>query len=476
MNIIVTGANGYIGRRLVTSLLKQGHKVTAIVRSKRNYRKIHGDPEHLLVLEADLEHQETLNRISGEYDCAYYLVHAMSNTKGNFEQREIVAAKNFRSFAERLNLKQTIYLGGIYNSESLSPHLLSRKLVEDELSRSSVPLTSLRSAIIVGSGSSSFEIIRDLSEKLPIMITPKWLGTKCQPIAIRDCMRYLVGVLGKEESYNRHFDIGGPDILTYKQLLLTYSEVRQLKRCIWTIPILTPRLSSYWLTLVTAVPYPLAKNLVDSLKNDVVIKDDSIKEIVPGECISYKDSIRFAFKRIDSNDVLSSWCDNDADIDFDSQAVQVPNHACFKDVRIVNVGDSNVKALERIMKIGGDNGWYAGDWLWEIRGYLDKLIGGVGLRRGRRNPRSLIPGDTIDFWRVLVANEDPGRLLLYAEMKLPGEAWLEIKLVQENGVSQLKQVATFRPRGLLGRLYWYSVLPLHSFIFPNMAKKLANAS
>lgn len=472
-NILVSGANGYIGRRLIASLLEKGYSITAMVRSLNNYRSIQNESKKFRIVVADLHKQKDLNQIKDSYDCAYYLVHSMSNTKENLCEQEVEAARNFRLMAERVGVKQIIYLGGIYNSDSLSPHLLSRKLVEKELRRGKVPVTCLRSAIIVGSGSASFEMIRDLTEKLPLMITPKWLNTKCQPIAIRDCIRYLVGVLGVKETFNQCYDIGGPDILSYKQMLLIFAKIRGLKRYIITIPLLTPRLSSYWLTLVTAVPFQLAQNLVNSLKNDVIAANEDIKKVVPGKCISYEESIHYAFKRIQTNDVLSNWSDEDPGAKLATKTVHVPEHACYKDIRIFDLKNHPTEAKRKVMSIGGDNGWYTSDWLWSVRGYLDKMVGGVGLRRGRRNPSVVTAGDTIDFWRVLLADNEPTRLLLYAEMKLPGEAWLDFKIVFEEGKYKIVQIASFRPKGLLGRLYWYSVLPLHSLIFPSMAKKIA---
>ena len=395
----------------------------------------------------------------------------MSSSDGDFKEKEKTSADNFRVALEKTNVKQVIFLTGIINEEKLSKHLESRKAVEAALASKIYGLTSLRAGIIVGSGSASFEIIRDLVEKLPVMITPKWLNTKCQPIAIRNVIQFLVGVLGKEFTYNQNYDIAGTDVVTYKQMLLQYAEIRGLKRYIFIVPVMTPRLSSYWLYFVTSTSYFLAVNLVDSMKIDVVANKNNLAEKLDIHLFSYQEAIRLAFDKIKQNDVLSSWFDSFSN-QFHNRKVwqylEVPEEGCFKDIRDEKVDDEE-KAFDRVFSIGGKTGWYYADFLWRIRGFLDKLFGGVGLRRGRRNMNSLEAGDSVDFWRVLYANREEKRLLLFAEMKLPGEAWLEFKI--KDGV--LHQEATFRPLGLSGRLYWYSVLPFHGLIFNGMLKKLA---
>ena len=347
----------------------------------------------------------------------------------------------------------------------------TKKNVEAALQSSKYGLTSLRAGIIVGSGSASFEIIRDLVEKLPIMVTPKWLETKCQPIAIRNVMQFLVGVLKQDFTYNQHYDIAGTNILTYKEMLLQYSKIRGLKRSIFIVPVMTPKLSSYWLYFVTSTSYSLAKNLVDSMKIDVVANKNDLAEKLGIHLFSYQEAITLAFDKIKQNDVLSSWYDSFTN-QFHTRKVwqylEVPDEGCFKDIREIKIDDENA-TLERIFSIGGKTGWYYADFLWRIRGFLDKLFGGVGLSRGRRNLNTLNAGDSVDFWRVLYADKEKKRLLLFAEMKLPGEAWLEFKI--KDGV--LHQEATFRPLGISGRLYWYSVLPFHGLIFNGMLKKLA---
>lgn len=410
-----------------------------------------------------------------DIDAAYYLIHSMSPNVKDFASLEETAAHNFIKLVKPTSIKQIIYLGGITNEEKLSKHLSSRKRVEEILSSSGIPLTSIKAGIIVGSGSASFEIIRDLVEKLPVMITPKWLNTKHQPIAIRNIMEYLTGVLLKEETFNKSYDVGGPDVLSYKEMLLQFAEVRGLKRFIITVPVMTPRLSSYWLYFVTATSYKLAVNLVDSMKVPVIAKDNELEKLLGIKPISYKEAVQLAFQKIEQNNVVSSWKDSLVSSYVDNsllEHINVPTDGCFVDKREKEITTSVEQVLDNIWSIGGERGWYYADWLWHIRGFLDKLVGGVGLRRGRTNKTEIHTGDTLDFWRVLAADKQNKRLLLYAEMKLPGEAWLEFKIVEKSGKNFLQQTATFRPKGLFGRLYWYSVLPFHFFVFDGMASNI----
>lgn len=473
MKILLTGVTGYIGKRLLIQLLEEGHHLICSVRDKERFG-IHlfkSNLHQIEVIENDFLDQKTLENIPQYIDAAYYLIHSMSSSQGNFEEKEKTSADNFRKALEKTNVKQVIFLTGIINEEKLSKHLQSRKNVEEALQSSKYGLTSLRAGIIVGSGSASFEIIRDIVEKLPVMITPKWLNTKCQPIAIRNVMQFLVGVLGKEFTYNKNYDIAGTDILTYKEMLLQYADIRKLKRTIFIVPVMTPKLSSYWLYFVTSTSYFLAKNLVDSMKIDVVASKNDLAEKLEIQLFSYREAITLAFDKIKQNDVSSSWYDSFTN-QFHTRKVwqylEVPDEGCFKDVREIKIEDEQA-TIERIFSIGGKTGWYYADFLWRIRGFLDKLFGGVGLSRGRRNLNILNAGDSVDFWRVLYADKEKKRLLLFAEMKLPGEAWLEFEV--KNGV--LHQEATFRPLGISGRLYWYSVFPFHGLIFNGMLKKLA---
>ena len=477
MKILLTGANGYIGRRLLPILVMQGHDVICLVRDKRRIEIEENLVKNVSFFEADLLELDQLNTLPSSIDAAYYLIHSMGSSSNDFQDLEQKSASNFVAAIDKTSCKHIIYLSGIANDDSLSKHLSSRKNVETILASTKAELTVLRAAIIIGSGGASFEIIRDLVEKLPVMVAPKWLKTKCQPIAIRNIIQYLSGVLGKEQSFGKTFDVGGPDILTYKQMLLTFAKVRGLKRYIITLPVLTPRLSSYWLHFVTATSYKIASSLVDSMRNEVIVERKGIEEIVPIKLISYEEAVKMAFDRIAQNEVLSSWKDALASSKINTslmEFVKIPVHGCFKDTRVQPFDRPVTEIIQNIWNIGGDRGWYYWNFLWKIRGYLDKAVGGVGLRRGRRSPNQLVAGDSLDFWRVLVADKTEGRLLLYAEMKLPGEAWLEFNISKKEGKNILTQTATFRPQGVLGRVYWYSVLLFHEFIFSGMIRKIVH--
>lgn len=469
MKILLTGATGYIGKRILPALVRKGHHVVCCVRDKSRFNPPKSLLSSISVIEVDLLDVTSLSRIPSDIDVAYYLVHSMS-ISADYKNLEQQSAINFRDKLSQTRVKQVIYLSGIINETELSKHLLSRKTVEEELEKGTFNLTCLRAGIIVGSGSASFEIMRDLVEKLPIMITPKWLLTKCQPIGISDVQTFLTECILKEETYNRNFDIGSDDVLSYKEMLLEFAKVRGLKRVILTVPVLTPRLSSYWLYFVTSTSYKLARSLVDSMKVEVVCRDNEINQILDIQPITYKESLLKAFEKVEKDEITSSWKDSYSSSEISmniSDFISVPVFGCFKDSRTRTI-DNFDSSVNKIWSIGGKNGWYYGNWLWRIRGFLDKLVGGVGLRRGRTNQTTISVGDSLDFWRVLYANKEEGRLLLFAEMKLPGEAWLEFKITD----NKLVQTATFRPLGLMGRLYWYSVYPFHGIIFKGMIRKL----
>jgi uncharacterized protein YbjT (DUF2867 family) len=469
MKILLTGVTGYIAQRLLPILLQKEHDVVCCVRDKNRFHYKYA--ANFTVIEVDFLKKETLENIPQDLDLAYYLIHSMASNSSKFDQMEQQCAENFRERIQKTNVKQVIYLSGIINQSKLSKHLSSRKHVGEILAKSTFALTNLRAGIILGSGSASFEIMRDLVEKLPLMIAPKWLKTKCQPIAIRNVVEFLDGVIGKPETYNKNYDIGGPDILTYKEMLLRFAKLRGLKRRILIVPIMTPRLSSYWLYFITSTSYELAKNLVDSMKVEVICRPNNLTSMLHISLIDYDTSIKLAFDKIEQNQVLSSWKDAQSTGILSKgilQYLEVPVNGCFKDIRKRQLKD-DTKALDKIWSIGGRAGWYFGNWLWEIRGIIDQILNGVGLRRGRKSETDIYPGDALDFWRVLVADKEKKTLLLYAEMKLPGEAWLEFK-IDENNV--LTQTATFRPLGLRGRIYWHLMWPLHLFLFNGMINKI----
>ncbi|MFS4417007.1 SDR family oxidoreductase [Maribacter sp. 2307ULW6-5] len=471
MKILLTGANGYIGMRLLPQLLDLGHDVVCAVRDAGRLSVDVDIRDRIEVVEIDFLKEVRPNILPRDLDAAYFLIHSMTSSTTDFDEMEATTAKNFNRYMTDTGVKQVIYLSGIVNEENLSKHLWSRKNVEEILAQGPFALTVLKAGIIVGSGSSSFEIIRDLCEKLPFMITPKWVLTKTQPIAIRDVIAFLTKTLGREDTYNDSFDIAGPSVLTYKEMLHQYAAARGFKNWIVTVPVMTPKLSSYWLYFVTSTSYKLALNLVDSMKIEVVAKDNRLAELLDIETHTYAEAIDMAFKKIEQNLVMSSWKDSMVSGRFRKNLgkyIQVPKYGVLRDQQTMPVSDPD-RVLKRIWQIGGETGWYYGNWLWKLRGFLDKLIGGVGLRRGRTHPDKIFPGDALDFWRVLLADKKGKRLLLFAEMKLPGEAWLEFR-IDDNNV--LHQTATFRPRGLKGRLYWYSIVPLHYFIFGGMIRNI----
>jgi uncharacterized protein YbjT (DUF2867 family) len=469
MRILLTGASGYIGKRLLPVLVDSGHEVICCVRDITRFTPPESLKSRIKIIQVDLLDKASLESIPKDIDVAFYLVHSMS-TSSDYQSLEQESAINFRNAINCTNVQHVVYLSGIVNKSKLSKHLASRKNVEVELSKGNYNFTALRAGIIIGSGSASFEIMRDLVEKLPIMITPKWLNTKCQPIGVSDVIRFLSKTILNPKTYNKDFDIGGPDILSYKDMLLELGRKRNLKRYIYTVPFMTPKLSSYWLYFVTSTSYKLADALVDSMKIEVICRNDDINNILGIEPISYQKSIERAFSKIQRNEVVSSWRDAFISSGFNfniSEFIRVPIYGCYKDIREKTVTNRD-DCINKIWSIGGENGWYYGNWQWRVRGFLDKLVGGVGLRKGRTSEDSLNSGDVLDFWRVLYADKSEGRLVLFAEMKLPGEAWLEFKIIED----KLIQTVTFRPLGLIGRLYWYTFLPFQRFIFKGMIQEL----
>lgn len=471
MKILITGATGYIGKRLIPLLLNDGHTIICSVRDLQRAKNYYKDKQQIILVEADFLDKKSLEKIPKDIDIAYYLIHSMTNSAREFHVLEEKCAINFKFFAEKTNIRQVIYLSGITNDTKLSKHLLSRKNVENTLSSEKYALTTFKAGIVVGSGSSSFEIIRDLIEKLPVMIAPKWLNTKTQPLAIRDVLSFLHNALNKEELYNTSYDIFGSEILTYREMLLQFAEVRKLKRWIFTVPIMTPKLSSYWLYFVTSTSYKLACSLVNSMGVEVIGNKSNINNVLAVNPMTYKEAVKLAFVKIEQNSILSSWKDSYISSgklkNYLHEFINIPEFGCFKDHKKRTLKNRE-KALDKIWSIGGETGWYYGTFLWKIRGFIDQFFGGTGLRRGRRHPTELNAGDALDFWRVIYADKENGKLLLYAEMILPGEAWLEFKIEK----NQLYQTATFRPTGIAGRLYWYAVMPFHWFVFNGMINNI----
>lgn len=469
MKILLTGATGYIGKRLLPILINKGYKVLCCVRDKNRFNPPESLKKSIEVIEVDFTEKSFIDNLPKDINGAYYLIHSMS-TSSDYDRLELISANNFREAVNQTNAKHVIYLSGIVNEQSLSKHLASRKAVEDELAKGKYHFTTLRAGIIIGSGSASFEIIRDLVEKLPVMFAPEWLKTKCQPIGINDVIEFLDETLFNEATYGKNFDIGGPDVLAYKEMLFGYAKVRGLKRYILIVPVMTPKLSSYWLYFITTISFKLASSLVSSMKIEVVCRNDEINRILKISPIGYEEALRKTLSENESEQIISSWKDSLISGRFDqnlTEFLSVPSHGCFTDER--NKPITNLEnCIEKIWNIGGEKGWYYADWLWKLSGFIDKVFGGIGLRRGRTNLNYISAGDAIDFWRVLYANRTEGRLLLFAEMKLPGEAWLEFKTTD----NILYQTVTFRPKGLWGRIYWYSVFLLHTFIFRGLINQL----
>lgn len=472
--ILVAGATGYIGRRLVADLVERGERVRCIARSPEKLSSEQWRSQ-VEVVRGDLLDAGTLDGAFDGVDVVYYLVHSMSGT-GDWERRDRVAAENVRDAAARSGTGLIVYLGGLGSETAeLSPHLRSRHEVGTILAGGPVPVTELRAAMIIGSGSASFEMLRNLVEVLPVMVTPKWVDTRCQPIGIRDVLAYLVAVIDEPRAIGRVLEIGGADVLTYRQMMQVFAEEAGLRRrWIVPVPVLTPRLSSLWIGLVTPLPVPLARALVDSLVNEVVVDDHSIDEIVPYSPMPYRRAVQLALRRVADLAVTTRWTDADS-----TPADPVPTDpnwsggTVLEDEQEVTVDAPAPEVFAVVSGIGGERGWLVADWLWHLRGFVDRLLGGIGMRRGRRHPDELRAGDAVDFWRV-EALEPDHLVRLRAEMKLPGEAWLEWRIEPDasGGRTRLHQRARFHPRGLAGRAYWYALLPFHRLIFGPLARRI----
>lgn len=480
--ILVTGGSGYIGGRLVPLLLEAGYRVKALARTPE---KLAGRPwgshPQLQIIRGDVLDPDSLTAAATDCRAAYYLVHSMLPGVNDFAAADRTAAHNMATAATRAGLKQIIYLSGLgENNAPLSHHLQSRTEVGDCLRQGSVPVTILRAAMIIGSGSASFEILRYLVDRLPVMVTPRWVSTPCQPIGVRNVLYYLIGCLEQPETIGRTFDIGQPQVTNYRELMETYAEEAGLrKRIIIPIPLLTPRLSSYWIHLVTPVPAAIARPLAEGLSNPVVCTENSITELLPQELFDARKAIRLALDRIRQQQVETTWTDSGVLQPAEWSAAGDPNWSggsVFEDSREVTLAATADEVWPAVTAIGGEVGYYYADWLWKIRGLIDRLSGGVGLGRGRRSSPTLYPGDVIDFWRIL-AIKPAEQLLLVAEMKLPGKATLSFKLTEnEHGSTTLQQTARFLPRGLFGLLYWYTVTPFHFFVFDGMLRGIARAT
>ncbi len=471
MKVLIAGANGYIASRLLPVLVEEGHEVIALVRSPSRLKLATHHKEKVSVVQCDLFDPTSLEQILKDFEAAYYLVHSMGDKASGFSDDEATCAHNFGEMVKDSKCRQIVYLSGLAQGNELSEHMTSRRNVETVLKESDIPVTVLRAGIIIGAGSASFEIIRDLVEKLPIMIAPRWVESRCQPIGISDVVFCLKSVIETPETLGKTFEIGGPEVLTYRQMLLRLAKMRGLFRLIIPILFFTPRLSSYWLFFITSTSYSLARALVSSLKTDAVCQDDTITHVIPHKCLSYEKALNSAFDKIQQQVVVSSWKDamNSSRLDPRLNAyMDVPSHGCMQDVTTLPYKDRK-KSIEKLWRIGGKNGWYYMDWAWRLRGGLDRLVMGCGIRRGRRSPTQLANGDSLDFWRVICADKENGHLLLYAEMRLPGEAWLDFRI--EEGV--VKQTATFRPKGVFGCFYWALCFPFHLFIFQGLCSAIA---
>lgn len=467
--IFVTGATGYVGGRLVPALIEKGYLVRCLARDPRKLEQrtwfTHKSVE---VVQGDVADQDRLKDLMQGCTAAYYLVHSMITAGSEYAERDQQLATCFADACAASNLKRIVYLGGLGElGTGLSTHLKSRREIEQALASAGVPLTVLRAAMIIGSGSASFEILRYLVQRLPVMITPKWVETESQPVAITDVLFWLVQALETPATAGQTLEIGGSEVLSYRSLMQIMAEELQLKyRLILGVPVLTPRLSSAWISLVTPVTYRIARPLAEGLRNRVVVQDNDVQELMPHPALSAREAIRLAVTASNAGNVPTRW----------SAAGPIPGDPdwaggkVFVDARSIEIEATPLAVFQAVCRVGGGHGWYAGDILWRIRGWMDQLVGGPGLRRGRRHPEDVEFGEALDFWRV-VGIQRGKSLLLHAEMKLPGTAQLGFEIQPEEAKKcTLHMTARFRPRGLLGILYWYAVLPFHNLVFGGMLR------
>jgi uncharacterized protein YbjT (DUF2867 family) len=480
--VLVTGATGYIGGRLVPRLLEAGFQVRVIVRDAEKLNEVPWFSQ-VEILQGDLLNKADVLTATKNIDVLYYLVHAMGQ-HGDFESKELLGATNVAEAAKENKLSRIVYLGGLHpRAEKLSKHLRSRKEVGEILLASGVPTVAFQAGVIIGSGSTSFEMIRHLTDVLPVMTAPKWVGNKIQPIAVRDVLYYLVKAAELPASVNRTLDIGGPEVLKYSEMMNGYAlEAGMKERAILRLPVLTPYLASQWVNLVTPIPRSLAVPIIASLQHDCIMNEHDIDSIIPppeGGLTSYRRSVHLALGKMKEGDIETSWQNSSVDGAPSDPLPSDPEwtgHRVYLDIKERECA-APVEDLWAIIEgIGGDNGWYSLPIAWAARGFADKLVGGVGLRRGRIHPEKLRVGEAVDFWRV--ERIDHGSFLrLRAEMKLPGLAWLELSATaKEDGTSHYTQRAIFFPRGLAGRLYWFSIIPLHGIVFNGMANRIVAAA
>jgi uncharacterized protein YbjT (DUF2867 family) len=470
-NILVLGATGYVGGRLVPRLMQHGHTVKCLVRDRR--KGVDRPWDGVEIFEGDVLKAETLPEAFAGVEIVYYLIHSMGAGGKDFEQLDRTAAENVRETAAKAGVKRIIYLGGLgRRGGNQSKHLRSRHEVADLLRGGAVPVTEFRAAVVIGSGSASFEMIHHLANRLPMMICPRWVYTRTQPIGIDDVLRYFIAAIEKPETAGMILDIGTPDVSTYRDMMLAVARALGLKRLLIQVPVLTPRLSSYWVNLVTPIPAQVARPLIEGLRHETVCENDDARRIFDIQPLSMDEAVRQALAKVRSRDIETIW--TGASSSQEQPAVD-PSHLRI-DKRMVEVEAPVEKLFSVIRAIGGDNGWYYADGLWKIRGFIDKQLGGVGLRRGRRHPEELRTGEALDFWRVeaYIPNK---KLRLRAEMKVWGQAWLEFEAEPlDHDRSRLIQTARYYPRGLFGLFYWYAIYPLHTMVFKGMARRIGEKS
>lgn len=476
MRVAVTGATGYIGGRLVPALLEAGHEVVCLARTPAKLRDRPWS-EAVDIREADVLSPEGLTDALDGCDAAFYLVHSMGGSS-EFASADRDGARNFAVAAQAAAVGRIVYLGGLgAENDDLSTHLSSRHEVGAILAGTGVPVTELRAAVIIGSGSVSFEMLRHLTEVLPVMITPSWVRTRCQPIAIRDVLRFLVEALQDTTAGHEIYEIGGPDVLTYETMMQIYAEVAGLpRRLVIGVPVLSPRLSSYWIGFVTPLPVGVARPLVDSLRNEVVVTSPAAQDRFGPAAHDFRTAVELALGRSDEMQVPTRW--SDAASAPARPLVSDPEWSgdrMYVDHRTVTTDAGAEDLFWAFSRVGGDVGYYGFSWAWALRGILDTIVGGVGLRRGRRHPEEVRLGDTVDFWRVVTVERNHV-LQLWAEMRLPGEAWLEWRIEDDGDLRTLHQTAYFRPRGLTGRLYWFVLVPFHIPIFEGMIRAIVDAA